>query len=57
MRGALIFSSVLLLILSSAPALTWWDGGHMQIAALAYSTLHRPQAKAKADALIKMNPD
>lgn len=56
MRGALVFSFVLSLILSSAPALAWWDGGHMQVAAVAYSKL-TPQAKAKADALIKMNPD
>ncbi|MER9565954.1 S1/P1 nuclease [Mesorhizobium sp. M0571] len=56
MRRALVFSSALSLILLSAPALAWWDGGHMQIAAVAYSKL-TPEAKAKADALIKMNPD
>ncbi|WP_292670232.1 S1/P1 nuclease [Mesorhizobium sp.] len=56
MRGGLVLISVLSLILSSVPALAWWDGGHMQIAAVAYSKL-TPQAKAKADALIKLNPD
>ncbi|WP_027162792.1 S1/P1 nuclease [Mesorhizobium sp. WSM1293] len=56
MRGALVFGSVLSLILSSAPALAWWDGGHMQVAAVAYSKL-TPRAKAKVDALIKLNPD
>ncbi|PZV34451.1 hypothetical protein B5V02_32275 [Mesorhizobium kowhaii] len=56
MRGALVFGSVLSLILSSAPALAWWDGGHMQVAAVAYSKL-TPQPKAKVDALIKLNPD
>lgn len=35
MRGALVFGSVLSLILSPAPALAWWDGGHMQIAVVA----------------------
>ncbi|CAH2402317.1 conserved exported hypothetical protein [Mesorhizobium escarrei] len=39
MRGALVVGSVLSLILSSAPALAWWDGGHMQVAAVAYSIL------------------
>jgi hypothetical protein len=40
----------------SAPLSAWWDGGHMQIAAIAYSKL-TPEAKDRVDALIKLNPD
>ncbi|MFG1377343.1 S1/P1 nuclease [Xanthobacter autotrophicus ATCC 700551] len=39
----------------SGPAAAWWDGGHMQIAAIAYDQL-TPTARAKADALIRLNP-
>ncbi|RUV99084.1 MULTISPECIES: S1/P1 nuclease [unclassified Mesorhizobium] len=56
MRRTLVFGAVLSAVLSAAPAMAWWDGGHMQIAAVAYSKLS-PQARAKADALIKLNPD
>ena len=37
------------------PAEAWWDGGHMQIAAVAYDRLD-PAVRAKVDALIKLNP-
>ena len=36
--------------------MAWWDGGHMQIAAVAYDRLD-PAVRAKVDALIKLNPD
>ncbi|MFG1382496.1 S1/P1 nuclease [Xanthobacter sp. V3C-4] len=38
-----------------SPAAAWWDEGHMQVAALAYDQL-TPTARAKADALIRLNP-
>jgi S1/P1 Nuclease len=38
------------------PAVAWWDGGHTQIAAVAYERLD-PAVRAKVDALIKLNPD
>jgi hypothetical protein len=44
------------LTLWSTPVLAWLDGGHMQIAALAYTRL-TTEAKSKVDALIKLNPD
>ena len=37
-------------------AQAWWDAGHMQIAAVAYQNL-TPQAKERADALLRLNPD
>jgi S1/P1 Nuclease len=42
--------------LASQPAYAWWDEGHMQIAAVAYDQL-APDIRAKADALIKLNPE
>jgi len=56
MRYGFVIGSLLSFALSSTSALAWWDGGHMQVAAVAYSKL-TPAAKAKADALIKLNPD
>jgi hypothetical protein len=44
------------LILWSTSVSAWWDGGHMQIAAVAYTKL-TPAAKSKVDVLIKLNPD
>jgi hypothetical protein len=38
------------------PALAWWDGGHMQIAYVAYKQLDAP-VKDKVDALLRLNPD
>jgi hypothetical protein len=37
-------------------ARAWWDGGHMQIAYLAYTKL-TPSAKGAVDRLIALNPD
>ena len=42
--------------LAAWPAAAWWDGGHMQIAALAYDRLD-PAVRTKVDGLIKLNPD
>jgi hypothetical protein len=42
--------------LVGGPAVAWWDGGHMQSAAVAYDRLD-PAVRAKVDALIKLNPD
>jgi hypothetical protein len=39
-----------------SPALAWWDGGHMQIAYVAYKHLDAA-VKDKVDALLKLNPD
>lgn len=39
-----------------SPAWAWWDAGHMQIAYVAYKHLE-PATKAKADALLRLNPD
>jgi hypothetical protein len=44
------------LVLWSTALSAWWDGGHMQIAAIAYEKL-TPEAKDRVDALIKLNPD
>lgn len=41
---------------SSAPALAWWDEGHMQIAYVAYQRLD-PSVKERVDALLKLNKD
>ncbi|MBP0614253.1 S1/P1 nuclease [Jiella sp. KSK16Y-1] len=37
-------------------AMAWWDGGHMQIAAVAYDRLST-DIRVKVDALIRLNPD
>ncbi|MFK4511397.1 S1/P1 nuclease [Bradyrhizobium daqingense] len=37
-------------------AFAWWDGGHMQIAYVAYKKLDAP-VKEKVDALLKLNKD
>jgi hypothetical protein len=42
--------------LCGGSAWAWWDAGHMQIAAVAYSKL-TPEAKARAAGLLKLNPD
>jgi hypothetical protein len=42
--------------LVTSPAAAWWDGGHMQIAYLAYKRLDSP-VKDKIDALLKLNND
>ncbi|MGL4967675.1 MAG: S1/P1 nuclease [Inquilinus sp.] len=43
------------LVLPLSDASAWWDEGHMQVAAVAYYRL-TPEARAKADALIQLNP-
>lgn len=39
-----------------SPAFGWWDGGHMQIAYVAYEKLDAP-VKEKVDALLRLNKD
>ena len=51
-----IMTALAVLAMWSTPVSAWWDGGHMQIAAIAYTKL-TPGAKAKVDALLKLNPD
>ncbi|MFG1230262.1 S1/P1 nuclease [Xanthobacter wiegelii] len=55
MRAISIAVSASLVLVTAAPALAWWDEGHMQIAAVAYAQL-TPGARAKADALIRLHP-
>lgn len=43
-------------VMLSAPAAACWDGGHMQIAYVAYKHLDAP-VKDKVDALLRLNPD
>ena len=57
MRFAVLISAPLLFLFTSlAPALAWWDEGHMQIAYLAYKRLD-PAVKDRVDVLLKLNPD
>jgi hypothetical protein len=56
MRLAALVSAPLFLMSSLAPALAWWDEGHMQIAYLAYKRLD-PAIKDRIDALLKLNAD
>jgi hypothetical protein len=51
-----VFFFVVSFVTAAAPASAWWDGGHMQVAYVAYSAL-TPRAKATVDRLIKLNPD
>lgn len=46
----------LVLALVATEASAWWDGGHMQIAYVAYKKLDGP-VKDKVDALLKLNKD
>lgn len=48
--------AIVLAAAGSQPAAAWWDEGHMQIAAVAYDRLS-PDIRAKADALIRLNPE
>ncbi|BAM90752.1 phospholipase C/P1 nuclease [Bradyrhizobium oligotrophicum S58] len=52
----LAIAFVVALVSPAAPALAWWDEGHMQIAYVAYKKL-TPAARDRADALLKLNPD
>ena len=57
MRGTiLILTLIAVLTVPFNPARAWWDGGHMQIADVAYKQLDAP-VKDKVDALLKLNKD
>jgi hypothetical protein len=56
LRNWLAIAALWAVSLTVGPARAWWDGGHMQIAAVAYDRLD-PAVRAKVDALIKLNPD
>lgn len=56
MRTLVSAIAIAALCASSTTALAWWDEGHMQIALMAYNKLNDP-ARARVDALLKMNPD
>src|SRR5262249_14251441 len=57
MQRTLLIATFLLVLFSAAnPASAWWDGGHMQIAYLAYKHLDA-SVKDKADALLRLNKD
>jgi S1/P1 Nuclease len=49
-------SVAFLLVGFVSPSLAWWDGGHMQIAYVAYKHLDA-SVKEKVDALLRLNPD
>src|SRR5215510_9431061 len=51
-----IAAFLLVLFSVATPALAWWDGGHMQIANLAYNRLDAP-VQVKVDALLRLNSD
>jgi S1/P1 Nuclease len=55
MRKWLLFVNLCFCLLPTG-ASAWWDEGHMQIAAVAYERL-TPDVRAKADALIRLNPE
>jgi hypothetical protein len=56
LRNWLAIAALCAVSLTAGPARAWWDGGHMEIAAVAYDHLD-PAVRAKVDALIKLNPD
>ena len=56
MRSWLTIGALCAASLAADPATAWWDGGHMQIAALAYDRLD-PTVRAEVDALIQLNRD
>jgi hypothetical protein len=56
LRNWLTIAALLAVSLTASPARAWWDGGNMQIAAVAYDRLD-PAVPARVDALIKLNPD
>lgn len=55
-RLILALSALGYALLSCAPVYAWKDFGHMAVAYLAYKQL-KPEVKARADALIAMNPN
>ncbi|MEP9369986.1 S1/P1 nuclease [Xanthobacter sp. VNH20] len=56
MRKAIALGTFLALLTFSPKAFAWWDGGHMQIAYVAYKRLVAP-VRDKVDALLRRNPD
>ena len=56
MRRAILVCFTAFMLMPFAPARAWWDGGHMQIAAVAYRHLDAA-VKEKVDALLKLNSD
>ena len=57
MRRTIVASALIsFLSLYASSAWAWWDGGHMQIAYVAYKHLDAP-VKDKVDALLKLNAD
>ena len=56
LRNWIAIAALCAVSLTAGPARAWWNGGHMQIAAVAYDRLD-PAVRAKVDALIKLNPD
>jgi hypothetical protein len=47
--------TLLLILVFSVPSFGWSDTGHMAVAGVAYRRLN-PQARARVDALVEMNP-
>src|SRR5690349_9074172 len=43
-------------VVAPAPAMAWWDLGHMQIAAVAFDKLE-PSVRGKVATLLELNPD
>jgi hypothetical protein len=43
-------------VVAPAPAIAWWDLGHMQIAAVAFDKLE-PSVRGKVATLLELNPD
>ena len=50
MRTWIAIAALCAVSLTAGPARAWWDGGHMQIAAVAYERLD-PAVRAKVDAM------
>ena len=55
MKQRMLALVVVAILLASQPAFAWWNGGHEIVAYIAYQKL-TPAARARVDALIKLNP-
>lgn len=55
MRKFLFVGTLCAIAAAPSVALSWWDNGHMQVAAFAYYRL-KPAVRVKVDELIKLNP-
>ena len=55
-RTLVVLAALLQMLTIATSASAWWDGGHMQIAYVAYKHLE-PSVRDKADALLRLNPD